>query len=156
MTQQQGDLHAPTRHVRTGYERVTLETSMPWTSGPAEALAGWALVLGGPITALVWLATRAPAVDAEALDPSSWIAHLGPTLTTVVLLVLLALLAVGSVMTGLGLLRRGRLGINLRVAGAAFLPVALAAAVAGRLTLALVAMAVLAALVVAARPLRRR
>ena len=119
----------PTRHVRTGYERVTLETTTPWTSGPTEALAGWALVLGGPLTALVWLATRAPAVDRESL---------------------------GSVLTGFGLLRRGRSGIDLRVAGAAFLPLALGAAVAGRLTLAVVAITTLAALVLAARPLRRR
>jgi threonine/homoserine/homoserine lactone efflux protein len=153
---QQGDVQVPARHVRTGYERVTLETSTPWTSGPTEALAGWALVLGGPLTALVWLATRAPAVDADALDPSSWIATLGPTLTTVVLAVLLALLAVGSVLTGLGLLRQGRRGIDLRVAGATFLPVALGAVVADRTALAVVALAALGALVLASRGVRRR
>jgi hypothetical protein len=66
------------------------------------------------------------------------------------------MLAVGSVITGIGLLRRGRRGIDLRVAGTAFLPLALGAAVAGRLTLAVVALATLGALVLAARPLRRR
>jgi hypothetical protein len=153
---QQGDVQVPTRHVRTGYERVTLDSTTPWTSGPTEALAGWALVLGGPLTAVVWLATRAPAVDPESLDPSSWIAAIGPGATTAVLAVLLVMLAVGSVITGIGLLRRGRRGIDLRVAGTAFLPLALGAAVAGRLTLAVVALATLGALVLAARPLRRR
>jgi threonine/homoserine/homoserine lactone efflux protein len=152
---QQGETQAPTRHVRTDYERVTLETSTPWTSGPGEALAGWALVLGGPLSALVWLATRAPVVDADTLDPTSWIAVVGPALTTGLLLVLLALLAVGSVLTGLALLRRGRRGIDLRIAAGAFLPVALGAVVAGRTPLALVALGTLTALVVASRAPRR-
>ena len=153
---QQGETQVPTRHVRTGYERVTLETTTPWTSGPTEALAGWALVLGGPISALVWLATRAPAVDAESLDPTPWIATLGPTLSTAVLAVLLVGLTVGSVRLGLALLRRGRRGIDLRLAAVTFLPVALGAVVADRMPLALVALGTLAALVLAARPLRHR
>jgi hypothetical protein len=113
-----------------------------WAAGPLEAPIGWFLVIGGVCTAIVWttLLGVPMLLDVRDLTEAAEISRrLGA------LQALLPLLAVSSVLLGLGLLRGGRSSLDPRVITLVYGVPALGALAAG---LWLVAAASAAALVV--------
>jgi hypothetical protein len=83
-----------------------------WAAGPLEAPVGWLLVVGGLCAGITW---------AGVALLGGWFVHLSGReafeagVQHGALMALLPLLSVGSVLIGVGLLRRGRFEIDVRL-----------------------------------------